>query len=1160
MDASWQRPNGQILNKAPQAYPRVTQPTDDDYGDDGDGDEVSVQASSVKADSLLNYDGSLVGNRDRCGNERNTDQSCTPTGNFVRAERVQPQLDSKKRKSHALSIFIPVKKVKVEENTSLSQSFGNRQLPAQVWQRIFTFLPPKMLGRLLSISKSFNFLLNPLSNYACNGQFSPHTGSLLSLKPEAIWQLSRRRFWPTMPTPLRGHTELQMWQLACQTRCQFHDRAGQDISAYGSSNAENKHTTSRPIWPFALRSCPPCLVDRTIKEVDLLLSSSIPSCLIQALPFIFVDDKMRLISSAMLQNGHSNLKSPVTKLFLSSHAATIREEFALVMEMGEATAEEWIKGLEGRGKKCRADSLRWEKFEISGGLDRMQQYLSPDCSQTNSKANKAPKPSQLLYSFRKQEGPQNKLRGSNPSGIAPATSIHSPTCSRETSCVQLIPGHQVLSGAGIPRNKTRDEAEEMKAARRAEIEKRAAKLKPPIPAHILALCPAFQAAIQITTPLDDTAWHLLKPQLIGDRDQGKQGKRKALDHSEIPFRQLGGTRTPQKLRLETKQQVDKTWDDTQVPLRARISVLADQIIRDGWGNGRRINKESSPQFAAEVLLYVRKQFYAETEKDDVAARAAGQEPISDASNGPYTRKLTLENMRWLFDVKIRPVTESYGKELFYCHNCGFNTKPYGLEGVVQHYAAKHTSCLSLGAVVVYWRAEWPAVPPFHPKPHNLKQQQTGLRRQKSTRILGVIPQDKPPHQAQQHIYNATPLQPAPVRGPNPFQRQAFQSLDNPPFVGTTCHGPIQADQSAGVHRPIRTTNVDAYQSHSSTYQNHSGQEPQASHVSSPIIVHEKLNEIARDSRELWLSIAPIKKLPGPIRIFVVIHHVAARFRARFLEEPSLSLFMDGLSNNKEMRPVRNLNGLHCKACCLGLGVTTVVVEDKESYSLPQLVKHFHHRHIEQQYTIGAPVLNWCTDMVFLPDLSILSNPDSLRTTDSRKRSLVYSALSGVTSSESQLQEIRYATTLFANSTTDYRSYSHAPRPSTQLVSTQEPRGQHMKIVQHVSQRGPESHNADENISKTTQPAPCSMAVNGLDIIAKPSISRAGHPSTHKSSAYTTTTFNTTARTDVPSVRQTSSLHRSPASPDAVKDDEDDGFDLIASLESQLDRQASSATR
>ncbi|KAI0196240.1 hypothetical protein EV127DRAFT_331171, partial [Xylaria flabelliformis] len=884
------------------------------------------------------------------------------------------------------------------------QTSTSWQLPAEVWQHTFTFLPPKMLGRLLSVNKHFNSLLNPLSSYSCDAGLSLVTSSLSILRPEVIWQLSRRRFWPTMPTPLQGHTELQMWQLACQSGCQF--RSTTNLSSVNDpSNVECKHTSPRPIWSFSLRSCGPCLVDRTTKvwfflrlnwtahltvykEVDLLLSSSMPACLIPALPFIFISQDMRVIQPAMLQTGHA-AKLPVTKVFLSSHVEAIQEEFTSVRAMGSATAEEWLKGLDGRGKEHRTDALRWEKFEISGGLARMRRPLSLDYALISGKLNEASKAARpsIVSSAEKSRAPLELSVTSASSEAAPDTSS---------------------------RDKTREEAEEMKAARRIEIERRASELKPPIPGHILALIPSFQAAIQITSPFDDTAWNLLKPRLIAQRKDVDQ----ELGQNQETFSQspVAPEQNLQRRSLENKQQVDKTWDDAQIPLRARILALADQIIRDVWGNGRKVNKESSPQFAAEVLLYVRERFYAEIEEDDAAARAAGQQPNSDPPNGPYTRKLTLENMRWLFDVKIKPLTESQRKELFYCHGCEANTKLYGFEGVVQHYAAKHTSCLSLGNVVVHWRAEWPIVPPFHPEPRNVKNQRASLAKHKSKEIAGTLPQtaqEQPLHlgevgpyheQSTLHIqYDAVLTQPpygesppyvAPLREyTHSFHGQPPQHPYYPLLDGNVPQGPPVL-HAAGLYEPFQAVDADAYHD-LNPYQNHLLQQFQSPyHAQSPPAYFTWLDDMARNSRELWFSIAPVRELPGPIRIFVVIHHMSTWFRTRFLEEPSLSAFMDGLSNNKEMRPIRNINGLQCKACCLRLGTATAADQDKQSYSLPQLVKHFHERHVKQSYAIGAPVLNWCTDMIHLPDLRILSNLGSLANMDNQRFALIHSALSG----------------------------------------------------------------------------------------------------------------------------------------------------------------------
>lgn len=1162
-----------------QANPHGEEESSNEY-DDGD-DEIAFETSSTETNSPLNSNIDPFGDQDNSKDnisatcslyKRNTTQPYPSTKRCERTEPIQTRVDSTKRKFPAVSIPAPVKRVRVDDDTNPPQSLGSWQLPAEIWQHILTFLPPKMLGRLLSVNKSFNSFLDPLSKYACNSQVPLATASLITLKPEAIWQLSRRRFWPTMPTPLRDHTELQMWRLARQNECKFHGRACQLIPPTNNpSNTEFNHTASRLIWSFALRSCVSCLVDRTIKEVDLFLSSSIPSCLIPALPFTFIDDKMRIIPPALLQTGHLATKLPITKIFLSSHVVAIREEFASVRAMGEATAEEWIKGLEGRGKEHRADSLRWEKFEMSGGLNRM---LSSDYTQVDGKGSEAiriPGLPAVVSFVRKQEKPLALLGNTSSLDTTLATPTPPLTGPQGSLCAGSVRGHHILPQASIIRSKTREEAEEKKAARRAEIERRAAGLKPPLPAHILALCPSFQAAIQITSPLDDMAWNLLKPRLIAQRKDGDQDEYKKHEmstHSEISLQQLEDIQTSQKTTPESKQQVDKTWDDAQAPLRAHISVLADQIICDSWGNGRRINKESSSQFAAEVLLYVREQFYAEVEKDDAAARAAGQRPICEALNSPYTRKLTLENMKWLFDVKVKPLTESYRKELFYCHDCEFNTKLYGFEGVVQHYAAKHTNSLSFGNAVVHWRAEWPEVPPFHPEPYNLKHRRAGLPSYKSNGALGVIPPTTPGQplrqngvilnygQSMPHIqYDTVPFQPlhgqtAPYITPSWGFQNPTHNLNNLPLSETLYHGPSEPIHGVGLYIPTQSTSVDAYQPFQSSY------------IHSPSIDHTKLEDIIRNSRELWVSLAPLKQLPGPLRIFVMIHHLSTRFRARFLEEPSLALFIDGLSNKKEMRPIRNLNGLQCKACCR-LGITATAVQDKESYSLPQLVKHFQQRHIEQPYAIGAPVLSWCTDMIYLSLLNI-PNLDSITNKDSRSLSLVYSAISEAIPRNSQPHTSRTLNALSPvdNKITGYGSHSYAIDPSDERALKHEPHAQHVEIIEDASQGNFETHNEDEGLLEATRLSPYPGRLHGSGVINTP-LSKTSHRSTHKLSTDITTTLSTKARAKTPSVQRPSPLTEkirisNRELSETVGNDEDDGFDLIAGLESQLDRQASSA--
>ena len=109
----------------------------------------------------------------------------------------------------------------------------------------------------------------------------------------------------------------------------------------------------------------------SVQEIDLLLSSSIPSPLMAALPFIFLTNELHIIPSATLQTGQQPPTIQIGKHFFKPHVDAIRTEFVQVKAMGSATAEEWLKGLDGRGKQHRNDAARWERYEVTGGTARM---------------------------------------------------------------------------------------------------------------------------------------------------------------------------------------------------------------------------------------------------------------------------------------------------------------------------------------------------------------------------------------------------------------------------------------------------------------------------------------------------------------------------------------------------------------------------------------------------------------------------------------------------------------------------------------------------------------------------------------------------------------------------------------------------------------------
>jgi hypothetical protein len=104
----------------------------------------------------------------------------------------------------------------------------------------------------------------------------------------------------------------------------------------------------------------------------LLISSTIPSPLMAALPFVFLTNESHIISPATLQTSHQPQTVQITKHFFTQHVEDIKKEFEGVKALGSATTEEWLKGLDGVGKERRNDSARWERWEISGGLTKMR--------------------------------------------------------------------------------------------------------------------------------------------------------------------------------------------------------------------------------------------------------------------------------------------------------------------------------------------------------------------------------------------------------------------------------------------------------------------------------------------------------------------------------------------------------------------------------------------------------------------------------------------------------------------------------------------------------------------------------------------------------------------------------------------------------------------
>ncbi|EHL03090.1 hypothetical protein M7I_1065 [Glarea lozoyensis 74030] len=763
---------------------------------------------------------------------------------------------------------------------------------------------------------------------------------------------------------------------------------------------------------------------------------------------------------------HPVVRSPE---FLKSQIEEIKKDFEDAKSLGAATAEEWLKGLEERGKEKRSDGSRWERWENSGGLLSIG-ILKPPVVEAPISAKKEPivkietSTSDGLNSVN-----QYQLANPLPSRNFPPFSAGRPFQPIQTSLPMNPPnrfespsqnGFTSYAPARLNpqrQERTREEVDQMKAARRTEIERRCMSLDPPLTPGVLAHMPSFRAAIQISQQLTDGSWEVLKPRLLSQREEAEQREHDQLAQIRIA-QEHSDERQQQDIsaRSDSKDLIDREWDDVQAPLRARIGGYADETIYNGWDRGNKVNYESSPKFAADVLIYVRKRFYAEMAKDEAAMRATGREPDSDPPNGPYLRKLILENMKWVFDTKIKPYTEPYRKELFLCNDphCGIHSKWYGFEGVIQHFAAKHTSTLSVGSIVVHWKSEWPEYPPFNPDPSTIPtppyyngppsasaqylgngpvlQQNLGFGGYQSAPVSGPmpgslvasqqnpvpVPMPPPMHASNPHGYNQSQ---APYYGPPRFGEQFQQHQSNPypppqPYSGTSQgypvqhfsapstvnggynqtpqdysqHGYSQPHQVAGhiafnptaretvfpATAPVVPAPQDTHNAQHNHYPLNHGQPVPQVNKTPPQKSEEykaQLKEVGKSVRDTWNTINPIKEIPGSVKVYTIIHHLLENSRVNNDNEPTLSMIIDGLSNNKEMRPARNINGLLCRACVLGLAGSKPN-QPKKHFSFPQLVNHFHTVH-EQASSKNSSSYSpdWRKEMVELPEISKISH-------------------------------------------------------------------------------------------------------------------------------------------------------------------------------------------
>ncbi|KAK5026281.1 hypothetical protein LTR13_010062 [Exophiala sideris] len=496
-------------------------------------------------------------------------------------------------------------------------------------------------------------------------------------------------------------------------------------------------------------SCGRCLENCVVKETELLLSGS--SVLRPGLPYAVLTPLMHYIPSAVLERTQLPPQLELTKYYFKPQLEELQAQLRNVQPLGVSALEEWYKGLETYGQQANLDATRFDQWELHGGREKLASTVTdfmkdirPPLHDHKDQQLYAGAPTLAVQSWR------HPTSNVSSTGRLASTLASLGASTNESVAIPQIPGlqmpqidvharsalsqhHAAASGGqpsgeslidqtvtgqhGRPRlERSKQEVEQAKLSRRKEIERRCREFHPPIKPPTLPFMDAFKAAIQIPQPLNDKAWAVLKPRLLAQRADAE--RREQLQNAT--FSNLA-SEVQERQRFEEEQRVaiqneTNMWQELKAPARDRIQRYAQEFIHQTWSDGGGVTKRTASKFAAEVLCHARQRFDEVIAQEDRMLALKGTAFPQDQESS-YCRRLKLKDMKWLFEDLVRPHTTRFGKELFLCRVCDTNQKLFSFEAVVQHYAAKHTSELSHGSIIVYWEADWPIDPPFDPSPN-----------------------------------------------------------------------------------------------------------------------------------------------------------------------------------------------------------------------------------------------------------------------------------------------------------------------------------------------------------------------------------------------------------------------------------------------------------
>ncbi|GAB7363769.1 hypothetical protein MBLNU230_g4337t1 [Neophaeotheca triangularis] len=816
-----------------------------------------------------------------------------------------------------------------------------KKLSPECWQEVFSYLPPAMLARGLRVSRVLNAFLSQLEP---SPKVSKSTDSrtVRIRDSESLWGDARKAFFPQLPKPLKQCTERTMIRLIGGRHCEICDKPSQSapqvpITQYTAGPGADG---VRVVFAYGLRACGPCLAQITTKDIELFQSKY--KSLLPGLPFAFLTPEFHLITNTIRKqhNIPGNLRAG--KVYFQQDVESLYLEFEEAQSLGAGAVEEWQKGLRGMGDALLADAGRWEKWEATLPLGAdlasvLREYDStpplhaPEVAGRSATANGT-----LLDAV--QEAPTYSQAAP---GLPGSTASYYPPSQQQQSFPKQA--------------RSTEEAQWARQARKADLEQRCMQLEPPIAPHVLQHMEVFQNAMQIVQPVNEAQWEVLKPKFEAQREAAELIEhQRAMQYAALE----AASRVQQdhaRVSKPAREEYGHKYEQSQETLRRKLCEYADDVVNGQWGAGRGLNKESCPIFAVDVLQHVKQKY----DLDYEAAKSRGERPFRHpkAKNHEPDPFLSLENMKYVHDKKVRPLTEPYVYDLFVCAGCQAEDssmppqKWYALESLIQHYGAKHADGeFSKDNIVVHWQtAEWPADPPFDPEPSRfLKAERPPVDRRYNGRSRNNQHQHGQ-HQGQRgarHDYASAPPASGLMLSETPFFRSE----------GSVNAG--DGDVAASLDTLSRIANEAP---------NGQKKKEEQDKVSA---AHEQV--IANEARRIWDLLDSVQGLPVPIRVQTAIHHAAKQFHATFHQTLRFGAFTDVSITSDSMKPIRVAQGLVCR-CCLdntqGKRDEPYYsrIKDEKLWSFERLCVHFDIMHIQSAMNREALTTNWVSQLIEQPD-------------------------------------------------------------------------------------------------------------------------------------------------------------------------------------------------